>query len=143
MATKGDFGEEQWQVLQWAVTDTMAYLSMSDPGFWDSFKEASHAARYIADQRNSSGNLLVRDLAGDIRTGRDKEALANPTDMASEVCERVSAAVALVAETDAADVPAFREFILGVAEATAEAAGGVGPTENVAMEKLREALGSE
>ena len=40
MATKADFTEAEWQTLEWAVSDTMTYLSLADPGVWDTFKEA-------------------------------------------------------------------------------------------------------
>jgi hypothetical protein len=141
MATKADFTESEWQIMQWAVTDTMAYLSMADPGFWDSFKEATAAAKFIAAEKTSSESLLVRDLAGDIHAKRDKEVTGNPADMAGEVVQRVSAAVALVAEKDAADLPAFKAFVLGLAQATAEAVKGVTDNEAGALEKITAALG--
>ena len=40
MTSKAMFSDEEWQTLQWAVTDTMTYVSMADTGFWDTFKEA-------------------------------------------------------------------------------------------------------
>jgi len=141
MATKADYSAEEWQILQWATMNTMAYLSLADPGFWDSFKEATGAAKFLAAQKDSSTNLLVRDLAGDVKTKRDKEATSNPTTLADEVTARVSEAVAIVAEKDAADVDAFKTFILGLAEATAAAVDGVGPTEAAAISKVEIALG--
>jgi len=141
MATKADYSAEEWQILQWATMNTMAYLSLADPGFWDSFKEATGAAKFLAAQKDSSTNLLVRDLAGDVKTKRDKEATSNPTTLADEVTARVSEAVAIVAEKDAADVEAFKTFILGLAEATAAAVDGVGPTEASAISKIEIALG--
>ncbi len=141
MATKADFTPEEWEVLQWAVADTMAYVSLADPGMWDSFKEAGGAARYIADAKANSASLLVRDLAGNLRAGRDKEATANPADMAGEVAERLAEASRLIAEKAADELDAFKEFILGVAQATAEAKKGVGDNEQAAIETIRAALG--
>jgi len=141
VATKADFTEEEWQVLQWAAMNTIAYLSMSDKGFWDTFKEASGAAKYIADAKANSASLLVRDLAGDVRTKRDKEATSNPAVMGDEVAERVAEASALVAEKAPDEFGAFREFILGIAKATAQAAEGVSEPEAGAMEKIEAALG--
>jgi hypothetical protein len=141
MSTKADYTEEEWQVLQWAVTDTMSYLAMADAGFWDSFKEATGAAKFIAAQKTSSANLLVRDLAGNVKTKKDKEVSGNPADLAGEVAKRVAEAVALIAEKDAGDVPAFKEFLLGLAQATAEAAKGVNENEAEAIEKLKAVLG--
>jgi len=141
MATKADFTPEEWQVLQWAVLDTMTYVSMADPGMWDSFKEAGAAARVITTAKSSADNLLVRDVAGDVRTKSDKEASANPAEFGREVAERIAQAVALIAEKDAADVPAFKEFIIELAQATAQAVKDVGATEADAIEKVRAALG--
>jgi hypothetical protein len=141
MATKSDFTADEWQTLQWAVLDTMALVALADPGFWDSFKEASAAARFIAAAKADSPSILVRDLAGDVRTKRDKEASRNPSTFGDEVAARVSAAASLVAEKDATDLGAFKEFVLGIADATAEAVEQVGPTEAAAIEKVRSALG--
>lgn len=141
MATKATFSVNEWQVLQWAVADTMTLLSMADPGFWDTFKETTAAAKFISGARVSSESALVRDLAGDARTKRDKSATATPTDMADRVAERVGFATQLVADKAPEDLQAFKEFIVGVARATAEAAGGVGPSESAAIARIETALG--
>jgi len=140
-ATKADFTDTEWQTLQWAVTDTMAYLSMSDPGFWEMFKEAGGAAKYIAGVKGSGDSALVRELAGDMRPGRDKAVTGNPAEMSTAVIGRVSEAAKIVSEKAPEDLAAFRMFIIGVAKATAEAAEGTGPTEAAAIAKLEAALG--
>lgn len=141
MATKTDYSAEEWQILQWATMNTMAYLSLADSGFWDSFKEATGAAKFLAAEKTSSTSLLVRDLAGDVKTKRDKEATSDPMTLADEVTARVSEAAALVAEKDPADSDAFAAFILGIAAATAEAVKGIGDNEAAAIEKITAALG--
>ncbi len=141
VATKSDFTEEQWQVLQWAVAGAMTLVSMSDKGFWDTFKEAGGAAKVVAAAKTGSDSELVRDLASDLKIGRDKEATANPADMASGVSERIGEAVALVAEKAPEDLAAFKALITAIAEATAEAADGVAPTETDALDKIKAALG--
>lgn len=141
MATKTDFTPEEWQILKWAVFDTMAYMSLAEKGFWDTFKEAGAAAKYMANAAASSTSPLVRDLAGDVRTKKDAEVTGNPTDMAGEVAERVSEAVGIVGAKAADELEAFRAFVLGIAEATAEATGGVGGNEAAAVDKISAALG--
>jgi len=141
MATKSVFTEAEWQTLEWAVADTMAYLSMADPGLWDTFKEAKGAAKYISGVKVAGEDVLVRELAGDIHAKRDKALSGNPTDIADEVIDRVSEALAIVAAKAPEDVAAFKTFILGVAKATAEAAKGIGPNEAAAIGKLEAALG--
>ena len=141
MATKADFTPAEWQTLQSAVTDTMSYLSMADPGFWDMFKEANAAAHYIAAARQTSKSALVRELAADVKMKHDKDVTGNPTDMSGEVIERVSEAATIVAGKAPEDLEGFKVFIMGVAAATAEAAKGTGPTEAQAISKLEAALG--
>ena len=141
MSTKADYTEEEWQRLQWAVANTMAYMSLADPGIWDSFKEATAAVKYISDRKTSADNLLVRDLAGDIKVKRDKEMSGNPTDLAGELASRLSGAASLVAQKDPEDLPAFKDFIIGLAEATAEAVKGVADNESAALDNVRGALG--
>lgn len=141
MATKTDFSVNQWRVLQWAVTDAMSYVSMADRGFWDTFKEANAAAKFIAAARTGNDNALVRDLAGDVKAGRDKEVVGNPADMAGEVVERLSEASTLLAEKAPDDLDAFKAFVIGISEATAEATHGVGDNEAKAIEKIKGALG--
>ena len=141
MATKADFTGAEWQVLQWAVADTMTYLSMADPGFWDTFKEASGAAKYIAEMKTSSECQLVRELADDARTRHDKAVSDDPANVAGETVGRIGLAVDILSRKAPEDLDAFKDFIIGVAKATAEAAKGTGPSEAAAIAKLEETLG--
>jgi len=140
MATKADFTEEEWQILRWAVSDTILYVSISDPGFWETFSETNAAAKYVAAAKTTSESLLVRDLAGDLKAGRDKEATKNLAEVAEEVAERISEATALVAAKAADDLEAFRAFILGLAAATAEASKDVASSETDAIARIEAAL---
>lgn len=140
MSSKALFTEEEWHVLQWAVTDTMAFLSVADHGFWDTFKEASAAAKFMAHAKADTQSPLIHDLAGDIKMGRDRQVTHDMGDMAGEVAKRVREAKALIAQKSPDDVEAFRAFILGVARATAEAAHGVDAHERAALETLEAAL---
>ena len=119
----------------------MAYLTLADPGFWDTFKEASAAARFIAGVKTDNENVLVRELAADIRMDRDRALKGNPADVAGTATARVSEAAKIVAGKAPEDLDAFKAFIVGVAKATAEAAKGIGPNEAAAIAKLEAALG--
>jgi hypothetical protein len=141
MATKDMFTSDEWHTLQWAVTDTMAYLSMADTGFWDTFKEATAAAKFMAAAKSSSDSPLVHDLAGDIKMGHDKAVTHDRADVAGEVAARVRNAAGIVAAKAPEDLDAFKSFILGVAQATAAAAKGVDEHEAAAIKNLEAALG--
>ena len=140
MASKEMFTDEEWQVLQWAVTDTMSYLSLADHGFWDTFREATAAAKFMAHAKADATSPLVHELAGSIKMGRDKQVTHDMADMAGEVAGRVREAKRLVAQKSPQDVDAFCDFILGVANATAAAAHGVDEHEAAAIENLQTAL---
>ena len=140
MTSKAMFTDEEWHTLQWAVTDTMAYVSMADSGFWDTFKEATAAAKFMAKAKSDSGSPLVHDLAGDIKFGRDKAVTHDVADMAGEVAARVRQAADLVAAKSPQDLAAFKAFILGIAQATAEATKGVSDHEETAIAKLQDVL---
>jgi len=141
VATKADFTDREWEVLQWAASDTVTYLTMADTGFLDMFREAKGAAKFMSAAKVSSESLLVRELAADMRLKRDKALTLDPTDLVGAAIGRVAEAAALVADKAPEDAAAFNEFILGIAQATAEAADGVVPTEAGAIEKLKAALG--
>jgi hypothetical protein len=141
MTSRAQFTDDEWHTLQWAVTDTMAYVSMADEGFWDTFKEASAAAKFMTQAKSSTGSPLVHDLAGDIKFGRDKAVTHDMAEMAGEVTARVRQAADLVAAKAPGELEAFKDFILGVAQTTAEASKGVDEHETRALEKLRAALG--
>jgi hypothetical protein len=80
MATKSDFTDEQWQELRFAVQDTMAFVAFSNGAhFWETIKEATATAKYIAAQVKESPSTLVRDLAA---AGGTKHEKLNPSDAA-------------------------------------------------------------
>jgi hypothetical protein len=140
MSSKEMFTDDEWHVLQWAVTDTMSYLAVADHGFWDTFKEASAAAKFMAHAKADAASPLIHDLAGSIKMGRDKQVTHDMADMAGEVTKRVREARDLIQQKSPADMEAFKAFILGVARATAEAAHGVDEHEATAIQTLEAAL---
>lgn len=141
MATKADFAPEEWQTLKYAMLDVLTYLSIVQPGFLDTLREAGQAGRFIAEEASGVTSQLVRDLAHDVRNARDRDQTLNPANIETPTLERLAAASALVAQKAPEDVDAFRMFILGIAEEVAEAASGVSPAEMHAIEKVRAALG--
>jgi hypothetical protein len=141
MATKADFTPEQWEQLQWALNDTTVYLSLAHPGFWESFKEAGAASKYLAGQRTDSTSTLVRDLASNPKLGTDPDVKKDVADMADAVAARLTGATRLVADIAPDELDAFKAFIVGLAEAAAEASGDTDAGESIALDRVRAALG--
>ena len=139
MATKADFTEDEWETMQKGVTGAGMLVSVGDRDFTDSFGEAGALAKYLGEQREQSESELVRELASVRGTG------FGLTDSQQEVEAETLAALRSATATLAAKAPdeagAYRQLVLDVAEAVAEAKGGVKPGETAAIEAIKGALG--
>jgi len=62
--------------------------------------------------------------------------------VAAETMRSLKAAVGLLGTKAPDDVEAYRQLVLGTAEAVAEAKGGVSEAEAGAVEQIKEALGA-
>jgi hypothetical protein len=140
MAAKEDFTEEEWRTMQKGVTGAGMLVSVSDPDFTDSFGEARALTKYLSDQREKSDSQFVRELAAAHGSG------FGLTDSPQEVEAETLAALRSAVETLAAKAPdevgVYRQFVLDVAVAVADAKGGVKPGETTAIDAIREAVGA-
>ena len=69
MATKADFTEQEWDTLEKGVTGAGFWMTVSDRGFFDTFKEAGALTRHLTEARQSSSSELIRELAETRSTG--------------------------------------------------------------------------
>ena len=140
MATKADFTEEEWKTMQKGVTGAGTLVSISDPDFTDSFGEASAIGKYLAEQREKSDSVLVRDLTHVHGTGFGLTASHEKVE--TETLEALRSATATF-QTKAPDGLAdYQELVIGVAEHVASAKTGIKPSETDAIAKIKEALGA-
>ena len=65
MASKKDFAADEWAQLQHGLAGTVLLVSVSDPGLFDTFKEAGAAAKHYAEARRNNASELVRELSAD------------------------------------------------------------------------------
>jgi hypothetical protein len=139
MAGKADFTEEEWDALQKGVTGSGMLVSVAHRDFTDSFGEAKALANDLASNRESASQL-VRELSATHGTGFGF--VASP----KEVSEGTMTALATAVETLTAKAPdeleAYRAFVLEVANAVAEAKGGVQEEETAAIAQITAALGA-
>ena len=140
MATKADFTEEEWKTLQKGVTGAGMLVSVGDRDFTDSFGEASALAKYLAAQQQASENELVRELAHVRGTGFGMT--ASPQEVETETLAALGSANDILAAKAPDDAEAYRQLVLDLAQAVAEAKGGVEPGETAAIDKIRETLGA-
>ncbi len=139
MASKADFNAEEWETLWKGVTGAGMLVSVADRDFTDSFGEASALAKRISEERVQGASELLRELAAGHGTGFGLT--ASPQKVETETLEALRTAVATLTAKAADEVDGYRRFVLDVADAVAEAKGGVKPGETAAIEKITEALG--
>ena len=139
MAGKADFSEDEWDALQKGVTGAGMLVSVADRDFTDSFGEASALAKQLATHRESESEL-VRDLSATHGTGFGMT--ASPEEILEGTINALTSAVETLAEKAPAELEAYRSLVLDVANAVAEAKGGVKGAETAAIEKITAALGA-
>jgi hypothetical protein len=139
VATKADFTDEEWKAMQEGIAGAGMYVATVDRGFFDSFKEASALAHHLREAHEHSDSVLIRDLA----TGHDRPfgMTSSPAEIEQSTVATLQQAVAALEAKSPEDLPAYRKLVVEVAESVAEAAKGVSPQENQALDHIRAALG--
>jgi hypothetical protein len=140
MATKADFTEEEWETLRKGVSGAGTLASLSDRDFTDAFGEAGALAKYLAGQRDKGPSELVRALASERPRGFG--ITTSPHEVETETVAALRSATQILDERMPGDAEAYRQLVLGLMQAVAEAKGGVTTEETAAIEKVREALGA-
>jgi len=141
MATKADFTEEEWKALQKGVTGAGMLVSVSDRDFTDSFGEASALAKALAAQHQSGPTELVREIAGIRGTGFG--ITSSPAEVESETLAALDVATEALAAKAPDEAGNYRQLVLDIADAVAEAkGGGVSEAETGALEKIKTKLGT-
>ena len=141
MAGKADFTAEEWEHLQKGALGAALLVSASDPGFFETFKEAGAAARHLRTAREGNPSELVRELAEAPATGFGLG--MTPEDVEAETLDALRAAATALKAKAPAEASAYRKFVEDVAESVAAAAEDVGAAETSAIEKIRSALAAD
>ena len=139
MAQKTDFSEQEWDQLRKGATGAGMLVAVSDRSFFDSFKEAGSLAKYLADGRSGSSEL-IRDLSGERGTGFGLT--SSPQEIETETLEALRSAIQTLESKAPEEVDAYKTFVLELAENVGKAAGGGDDAEAATVEKIRSALGS-
>jgi hypothetical protein len=139
MAGKADFTEEEWDALEKGVTGSGMLVSVAHRDFTDSFGEAKAIAKDLAANRENTSQL-VRELAEMHGTGFGL--VASPREVNEGTMASLAAAVAALTAKAPNELPAYRAFVLEVAQKVAEAKGGVQEEETAAIARITEALGT-
>ncbi len=140
MATRQDFTEAEWAALQKGATGSGLLVSMSDRDLSDTFGEMGAMAKFMAGEQVAASSELVRELAKTHGTGFGLT--TSPDRVRSETMHALHSAVAVLTAKAPTELDAYREFVLALAEAVAEAKGGVTPVETSTIAAIRDALGA-
>ncbi len=140
MVTKADFTEDEWETLQRGLTGAGMLVSVADPGVMDSFGESSALAKYLSSQRVAGPTELMRDLGGTHGTGFGLT--TNPNEVRAGTILALQSAVGILSAKAPDELEPYRQMVLGVATAVAEAKKGVSPSEDAVIGAIKEALGA-
>jgi hypothetical protein len=141
MATKSDFTEGEWEALRKGVTGAGMLVSLGDRDFTDTFGEAGALARRLREEHEQSSSELVRAIAAGHGSGFGFT--ASPQKVETETLEALRLATTTLAEKAPDELEAYRSVVLDVADAVANAKGGVKEGESAAISKITEALGRQ
>jgi len=139
MATKADFTEDEWETLRKGVTGAGMLVSIGDRDFTDTFGEVGALAKRLSEERKESRSPLMRELAAGRPSGFGLT--ASPEEVEAQTLEALRSATTILAAKASDEAGAYRQLVLDVAEAVADAKGGVKPGETGAIDKITEALG--
>ena len=140
MSPKETFTNEEWQALQKGVTGAGLLVSVSDRGFFDSFKEAASMAKELVEARRDTESEVVREIAQMGGTGFGLT--SPPAEVETETLEALRSSIATLQTKAPHEVDAYRQFVIEVAETVAGAAGGGEAAESGALDKIKTAVGA-
>ena len=138
MARRADFTEQEWESLQKGVMGAGLLVSLSDRGFFDTFKEAGALGKHVAQAKQSSSSELIRELADIHGTGFGLT--SSPDAVENQTLEALRNAKATLEAKAPDELDPYRQFVIEVAQSVGEAAGGGEGAEGGAIEKVRSAL---
>jgi hypothetical protein len=138
MAGRADFTEQEWEAMQKGVLGAGLLVSVSDRGFFDTFKEAGALAKHLSEARRENASPLVRELAE--ARGAPFGLTPSPQEVEAETLDALRSSMATLRAKAHEETDAYRRFVLDVAESVAGAAGGGESAESGAIERIRSAL---
>jgi hypothetical protein len=139
MATKDEFTQDEWTTLEQGVMGATMLVATADPGFFDTFKETKAMAQHVAGARTSASSELIKELAHEHRLS-GFGLVKSPQELEQETVGALSSAVRALRTKAPDEVDAYRQFVLGIAQSVAKAAGGVATSESGAIDKVKTAL---
>ena len=133
------FSDDEIETMRRGATGAGLLVSISDRGFFDSFKEAGALAKHVAAARGNSESELLRRVAEGRGTGFG--VTTPPAEVESGTLDALRSSVQLLQSKAPDELEAYRAFVLDVARSVAAAAPGGDEAEGGAIAKIEGALG--
>jgi hypothetical protein len=134
------FTDSEIETLRRGATGAGLLVSLSDRGFFDSFKEAGALAKHVAAARGNSESALLRRVAEGRGTGFGVTASADEVE--SGTLDALHSSVQLLQSKAPDELEPYRAFVLDVARSVAAAAPGGDEAEGEVIAKIEGALGA-
>jgi len=130
--------EEEIETLRKGATGAGLLVSVSDRGFFDTFKEAGALAKHVAAARGNSESAVVRKIAEG--RGLGFGVTSKPEEIESGTLDALHSSVALLQAKAPEELDAYRAFVLDLARSVAAAAPGGDAAEAATVAKIEAAL---
>jgi len=130
--------QEEIETLRRGAIGAGLLVSVSDRGFFDTFREAGALAKHVAAARRGSESPLVRQIAEGRGVGFG--VTSNPEEIESGTLDSLRSAVSLLREKAPGEMSAYRAFVLDLARSVASAAPGGDEAEAATVNKIEAAL---
>lgn len=155
MSKQENYSTEEWEEVVNGPAVAGSLIVMADPAFFGAIKESAAIAKAINDFAESSDTELIQSIGQFIRAGYKFKTPDMPKDQGMDAaltaliaeCRR---AAKIVNRVSSEESDAYREYLVAVAQRTAESSkeGGflgigavrVSEREEAALKKLTEAL---
>jgi hypothetical protein len=132
--------ENEIESLRKGATGAGLLVAVSDPGFFDSFKEAKTLAKHVAAAHENSDSALVRKIATGHGTGFG--VTSSRGEIEAGTLDSLRSSVQLLQTKAPDEVDAYRSFVLDLARSVAAAAPGGDEAEAGTIAKIETALGT-
>jgi hypothetical protein len=132
------FSESEIETMHKGAMGAGLLVSVSDRGFFDTFKEAGALSKHVAAARGGSESAVVKQVAAGRGTGFG--VTSSPDEIESGTLAALRSSITLLEAKAPDEVEAYRSFVLDVARSVAAAAPGGDTTEAGAIAKIEAAL---
>jgi hypothetical protein len=131
--------DDEIETLRKGALGAGLLVSVSDRGFFDTFKEAGALAKHVAAARGNTESAVVRQIAEGHGVGFG--VTARPDEIEAGTLAALRSSVQLLQTKAADEVDAYRAFVLDLARSVAAAAPGGDEAEAGTITKIETALG--